>query len=431
MTTSRPSKTGLKVQFGRAHVSLAIQILQSVTSMSVSFILMPALGPDGFGALMLALAIQLFLLGIVDSGMLTPLNVKSAHKDANDKVNYFHLHLPHALTASAVLAFTGYAIAQLLAWTLNFGEGNVQLLIAAMAFGSFSLCAREYLRHTLLVDRRFKRLFVLEFTVSLAMVLAIALLSRAFPGSITAGNAVLAIALVNGLYLIATAFAWPANDKNVDASTGFLRLLRQGTKSLASAKITWLQSQTYVYFVNAMVSAAALGLVSAARMLFSPLQTIFAGLSRGLLPDMASHFANGRIIELRRILRKCYLWSITLGLAWTGGGVALFPHLFHLFAASEFTPDSVMTASWGAVFLASGLRSIGTLGLKAAGRFDLLVTQGILGAAIAITAVPALIFQYGAIGALWGLLAAESLAFAFSAQLLKAVLRAKDVDPTR
>lgn len=384
---------------------------------------MPILGLQGFGIFMIGLSAQLLILGIIDSALLTPLCVKASQNNHKDEKGYIARHIPLLLSISIGLSILSSAIILIYKDKFGLQIDNGDNLIFGIALGSFALCVRETVRQSLLIDQRLNLMLTIEIVISLAILTTIYFLPRLFNFSITAGIIFILLACINLLYIIIIIYLYPKNiliNKNI---INYQYLIKQGTPSLISAQITWLQSQSYMYFIGAMVSAAALGIISAGRMLFAPLQTIFTGIARGLLPDLANQYAKGDKLGFSKIIIKGYLWFTLLSASWTIAGIIIFPPLFSALAIESFTPDNALTISWGFVFGATGLRAIGSLGLKACGRFDMLMRQGTIGALASVITIPLLISFFGSIGALWGLFIGETFALMFASMSLSKQLK--------
>lgn len=409
---------------GRAKVSLIVQIVQSGTAMLVAFMLMPTLGAAGFGVFSLSIATQSLLLGIIDSAVLTPLIVMASSSSGSSPLSYMSERLASVLTLCAILAVAVFLIL-LGGGSLLLNDGNnlpaTVAINAAMAIGAFSLCSREALRATLLISNRLTALVLTEFGTSCALLASFAFLTYEPTVSISSAQALLLIALLNGVTVIIGIIVVRPSFAADLKFRSLYGIWRQGAQSLVAAMITWVQSQSYLYFVGWLVSLAVAGYLAASRMAFAPLQTVFSGIARGVMPDLATDAANRDWPSFRTTIRKCYIGFGTLAVAWAVLATMIFPWIFRLFGAADLVPSDEAMAAWGAVFFMTALRSTGTLGLKAASRFDLLIKQGVVGATVSIVAVPAGVLFYGPMAALWTLAIAETAAFAYSVLSIKSI----------
>ncbi len=409
---------------GRAKTSLIVQIVQSGSAMLVAFMLMPTLGAAGFGVFALSIATQSLLLGIIDSAVLTPLIVMASSSTGGSPLSYMSERLACVLTLCAISA-VALLLISLGACSLSLNDGNNLLapvaINAATAIGAFSLCSREALRATLLVSNRLLALVLTEFGTSCALLVSFALLTHEPTGSISSAQALILIALLNGVTVaIGIIFVRPSFAACLEFRSLY-GISKQGAQSLVAAMITWVQSQSYLYFAGWLVSLAVAGYLAASRMAFAPLQTIFSGVARGVMPDLAKAAANQDWPSFRATIRKCYIGFGMVAVAWTLLGAMIFPWIFRLFGAADLVPSDEAIAAWGLVFLMTALRSTGALGLKAASRFDLLIKQGVAGATVSVVAVPAGVLFYGPMAALWALAAAETAAFVYSALSIKSI----------
>jgi O-antigen/teichoic acid export membrane protein len=392
----------------RARVTVFAQILQSGSSLVVSILLMPILGTNGYGILVLGISLQLLVVGSLDSAILTPLSVRDSHENSSEGGEYYSKFIPLILVVVCCAVISGWLLMVFATPFLNINLENTITLTLAISAGAFSLCIRESVRQTLILKRQLTRIVSMEILVNALMVASTLFVFVLMTDGISAPSAFLIIAAVNLTYLMYFPSVWPRHSSRLSISFKNVKaIFSGGGYSFASAQITWAQSQTYIYFVSALLSAAVLGLVAAARLAFAPLQTIYSGLARGLLPDLSTEFANGRIRAFKRTIVRAFAGIFALSIGWTWAIIAVSPELARFPRFAEFVPEFSLLIAWGAVFTISGARTVVSLGIKACGRFDLLLKQGLVGAILAVAAIPVLIAQNGSTGALWGLFIAE------------------------
>lgn len=412
----------------RQKTSLIIQVMQSGVSLLLALAIMPILGTTGFGFFSISLSVQLFVLGAVDAGLLTPLIVKSGSYQNEVSVAYFRRRIVCVFLFAVILSIISILIFPLIATFNNQLPANIIFLAGATAFAAFVLVLRELARAFFLFSGRFRFLLILEFAVSLVTLLGVGLISLAWKHAAEVEHIVMIIGAVNALYALIALSVMPMKIMRFkNAAKRLLTQLNEGYVSLAAAKVTWLQSQSYTYFLAAMASISAVGVLSATRLLYSPLQTVFAGISRGILPDLVQQISRRNFGDFSKSVRKSYLYFGLLVSIWTLAGLVLFPQLFRFIGASDFNPEMDILIGWGCVFLLTGFRSISSVAIKALGRFDLLLKQGIVGAVIAVIAIPILISSHGFIGALIALSIAEGIAFLISLKFVSSSLAARHV----
>lgn len=397
--------------------------MQSGVSLLLALAIMPILGATGFGFFSISLSVQLFVLGAVDAGLLTPLIIKSGSYSKEVSVAYFSRRIVCVFVFAMILAIISSLVFPLIAAFNNQLPANIARLAGVTAFAAFALVLREVVRAFFLFSGRFRVLLILEFAVLLVTLLGVGLISLAWQHSAEVEHVVMIIGVVNALYALIAITVMPMKIMRFkNAVKRLIAQLHEGYVSLAAAKVTWLQSQSYTYFLAAMASINAVGVLSATRLLYSPLQTVFSGISRGMLPDLVQQISQRNFGDFSKSVQKSYLYFGLLVCAWTIAGLVLFPPLFKLIGASDFNAEMDILIGWGCVFLLTGFRSISAVAIKALGRFDLLLKQGIVGAVITIIAIPMLISSYGSIGVLIALSIAEGIAFVISLKFVSSSL---------
>lgn len=411
-TAAAATRFGALAKLSRAspgRVTLAVQLLQSGTAFVVAAVLISALGSAQFGIFVLGQAAVLFVQGVAESAFIVPATVRLARHDAEGADRLMQRILP---TMAGLLLIAMASVAAVMPFVMPaFGVPRDEAGAATWAIGAAAglVVARELCRLRLVVTRRFATLLRIEFASNgLMLGVLLAWLYAGTPGAHRPFMALLLTSLAGVMPALLLLRGWRAKPGIRRHWVG-KALVRRGGWSFVGSQLTWLQSQSYAYFVAALVSPAALGAVAAVRLLFAPLQTLITGWSRGLLIDLSAQ-AHERIGNLTRTLRRATLRIVLLNAGWVAVVVVMEPWLQRWLKGKGYDFDLWLIVAWSMVFLANGLRTLVTQALRAMQCYRELTLQGAVGAALSVVLIPTGIFAMGGVGALAGLAVVEASA---------------------
>ncbi len=405
------------LRIGRIQASLLVQIVQSATAFIIALSLIPPLGPSEYGVFALGVSVQMFALSIVDSLLTVPITVAAGRYGTRVAGRYVSVLLPAVLVFSVMASMAVIALVLAGSSALDVPEGQRLGFALVVGAGTLAVSLRESVRMLLLVERRLPSMIAVDVLASAASILTLYVLLVPAKQHLNGSTALLTLATPVIVYCLSLAIL-PLHPIRLRRIGLILHLVRSGSRSLGASMLSWVQSQSYIYFVATLLGAAALGSLSAVRAVFAPLQTLFTGVAKGIMPGLARRISVGEDLSFQRILTRSYQFSGLLVFVWTGLAALGAETVFAAIGARHFHFDLAMVVSWGTVFLITALRSVSSVGLRSMARFGDLVWQGLIGALVAMVSIPSLILQAGAVGALWGLSLAELAAWLFSLRLL-------------
>jgi len=299
-----------------------------------------------------------------------------------------------ALATTALLWATGLLPANL-AW----------LALAALAAITASLY-REFFRNTLLIYQRPKTVLYADMLYVVGIMLGCAIAVQ-FP--IAAIIAILATALsaLAGAHVLRRQMRALFDP---DAPPGKLAAIAPiGLWAASGAGVYWLFNQGYSFVTAFTLDISAVGALAAARLLMMPANLICSGIQKQLTP-LSSQWIHDKGAD--HTLHR--LWLIALIL---GGGVLLYSALTWLardwifldLMRTDHPQRDAFVILWAAIFFVKALRDPPMLLLVLRQRFRILTFSSSLCAVLSLLLCYFLTLEFGAVGALWGILAGETL----------------------
>lgn len=382
--------------------SLIVQMIQSFGSMILAFVLAKKLGDSEYGIYVLLLSVQLFVLGFVDSLINVPLVVRLGGLRS---VNESRLRkiMPEILF---VILTVSVVVGLLFNWAYLFFDENVLGVnaVSGLVFASFSLGVREYIRSYYLLLKHPKMMLVNEIVSAVILIISLFFLVY-FDFIFTGRDAIWVLSSPLLFQVFWVKYHFFRKIKLINFRF-FRCLLFYGADSLVAAKFSWVQSQSYVFFISSMISTAALGRLAVVRMIYSPLQSALTGGIKGILPMLVKAFKNDDISRFRKILVLVSLVYFSCVLI-----VFVFSFLFLGEILSVYMPgysfELIDLTLWTLVFWVMGQRVIFVFGIRATGNFTKVLKQSVIGAVTSCALIPLLILNFGMSGALIGMLVAE------------------------
>lgn len=386
------------------------QAVISVSNLAVGLLLAREAPKDQYGSFVLAFSVTLFLAGVQDSLVTSPVAVRAAGLRGSGRARMFGMHARSSLAAWVfVLVPLAFMIQ---AWAWVSGADGLAALALAVSGASATWMAWDFQRASALSTGNYGRLLRSDTTYLVVLVTVLACVWAV--GDLSARIALFCIAS-------ATAVAWVAASGQFPRIRDLRRVRRLakmwwsiGRWSLFAGQVGWLQSQNYIYVTSALLGLTALAKVAAARLLFSPLATFLTAWARSFLPIAARIAAQGDQRRLSALLRMSSLYLVALVLVWMGGIVVFIRWLESNVFSGKYTDLTWLAVAWGIVFIANYLRTIWQTGLKASGAFKEIFRWSSVGATVSLVLTVGGVAIWGEIGAVLGLAVGEfSLAFAF------------------
>lgn len=283
--------------------------------------------------------------------------------------------------------------------------GLVWLSIAAVAAVATSLF-REFLRNILLIYQ-LPHLVLVSDLVYVVGIVAGSILAVQYP--MAAMVVVLAVAASALLAAYVLRYVMRSMIDRQAAPGRLWSIAPIGAWAATGAAVYWIFNQGYSFIAAGTLSIAAVAALAAARLIMMPVNLLCSGVQKQLT-SMASQWLHddGAVATLRRLLRFAAI---------LGAGVIVYALIAWLFRDWIFvdllrksdTQNNLFLILWAAIFFIKALRDPPMLLLMMRQRFRVLTFSSLVCALLSLVLSYTFMLEYGAVGALWGILAGEVL----------------------
>lgn len=284
------------------------------------------------------------------------------------------------------------------------GRGTALLLAGVAA--SLAILHRECLRLVLFAHRRPQDVLRTDLLYVALMVAGV------FAATRTAEAAVFAVAALGLAALASSALLARALRRHEPwaqaAAPGLLRAMAPlAGWSTAGAAVHWTFSQGYVYLVAATLDVTAVAAIAATRLLLMPVNLLSTGIGSMMLPLATGWLDRHGPALLRRRLAllaagMAAATAVYFGVLWLERD-----WVFEVLLRKQFAQRDGLLLLWGALFLVMVVRDQFAYLVAAQQRFRALTQLTMASAAVSLLASYAGMREFGAPGALGGMLAGE------------------------
>jgi O-antigen/teichoic acid export membrane protein len=185
-----------------------------------------------------------------------------------------------------------------------------------------------------------------------------------------------------------------------DIRPALLESWQHGRWALGGVTVTWLQDQSYIYLLSAMVSTAETAEASAARLFLAPLTLLSAGFSRVLMPRWAYMAHEGKHQELIDMANRVKWILVSIVVAYVAVLLLVKDWLTPLLLTKAYTQTASLIALWGVLFALQAVRSNYSSQLQVFKRFrDITLSNTVTAIGVLLTGA-ILIKAYGVTGSM-------------------------------
>lgn len=343
-------------------IAFVDQALLSALSFALSLVLIRYAAPAEFGLYSQLLNLQsLFSVvhaGLFVSGLLALHSTVPATGRAGLAASLARADARFGLACAPLIAATTYVGA----FALN-GAISVACALAS-ALAIIGLWWREFSRAAYFADLDVERALTLDLGYALVVAAALPLLALLLP--ISAGTVLLATGL-GGVAAGGVALARFAGARTTAVTAPAWRAAwHHGQWDTYGSLVTWLQSQSYVYFAALAGGLAMAGSVSAARLLGMPLALAWASGANVLRVSVARGLATHEGPTVTRLVRRALVAVVALSAGYALLVVAAFPAADRLLYHHKFPDLRTDVAWWLAYFTLTGVSTTGAAVLRGA-----------------------------------------------------------------
>ena len=392
-SAARLKKLTVRIPVLLGHI-VGILLLRNTTDADYGLYVM------AFSTLILAQGIQ----GALVEGPMMVIGAKKSEEQRRTLAGGLFGLIGWAITPLGLLAMLGFAAA---GWTQRLPAEIVMVGLAA-SLSVVALLFRDFLRHVFLLNSRPDFLLRSDAIYVALVILSAAIAAYCFapeaaPVAVLGLGGAAVLALLYSYRLIATHIGWRAGG----GVAAFMETWRLGKWGAVGCVVTWIRQQGFYYLLAALLSIEAVAAVAAVRLLIMPVNLLVTGVGQQLLP-VASRWLS-ELGERALVLRALVIGSVLLT-----GALVYFALLWVLrewvmgdLLNRDTTGMDELLLLWGAVFGIMTVRHASMIVVQALERFDFLVYVSFVSTPASLLVGYWGITQYGAGGALLGLIAAE------------------------
>jgi hypothetical protein len=294
-------------------------------------------------------------------------------------------------------------------------------LALASALAIVGLWWREFARASQFAEMRADHVLRLDLGFSVATLLVLIALAAWQP--LTAGTVLLATgiagAAVGGVAVAQLAASGPADGRG----PSWRQAWHHGQWDTYGSIVTWLQSQSYVYFAAAAGGLALAGAVSAARLMGMPLALAWAGSASLLRVAVANALATADRDRVRHLAQRALVVVFAVSAVYGAVVAVLLPLVDQYVYQRKFTGLGAHVAWWLLYFTLTGISTAGAAVLRGALRMAPLFRYYALACVVTVATLGASALWHLPLSLVTGLVAGEIVLCALVWSEVRGVLR--------
>lgn len=175
---------------------------------------------------------------------------------------------------------------------------------------------------------------------------------------------------------------------------------RLGRWALGGVMVTWLQSQSFAYFLALFADLGRVADANAARLLLAPLMLLNTGLNNVFLPQLARMRSDNHYAATEKLAHQ-FMWGLTgIFLIYTILVLLVEEKLIRVVLGESYQGIEPLIVAWAVVNLLTALRSTSSILLQAFKEFRV-ITLANTGSALVVVGITwPLIYYYGTLGSI-------------------------------
>lgn len=262
-----------KTVYYRGVVSALDQGMISLINFSVQVLLIKSVSKDEFGFYSLAFSIIMYLMSFQNAVVNTPITVSLAEKRDGEKNVYLSAVFNGQFYFLAIICSVG-AVISFISKLAGFNS-NYSFLIMSLFIGSFGILNREFLRSYFFAEEQPGRVLKLDIYYGLIYISLIGLSFFFYKISVPLVLIFMGLAASFDSLLLNKVFNYKFNLNEIKKA--YRENWQISKWSLIGITVTHIQGFTYLYVIGIILGEAAMGEVSASRLLLMPLGLIING----------------------------------------------------------------------------------------------------------------------------------------------------------
>lgn len=300
--------------FFRSILAAFDQGLISLVNLIVQLILIKTVSKDEYGYYSLGLSIIMYLMSFQNAVVNTPITVSLAEKDEYEKNKYVASVFNGQFLFLLIICSIGAVISSVY---LTFNrESLLAALIMSLFIGSFGVLNREFLRSFFFAEEKPLKVLKLDFYYALLYLSLIGVTSLVFKLNVPLVIIFMGLAASFDSLILNKSFKYKFNFDEMKKSFKENWLISKW--ALIGITVTHLQGFSYLYIIGLFIGSAAMGEVSASRLLFMPLGLVINGWGNVIRPYGAKLREEGRLRSFYKNLVLAGLLFPIIVMALTG-----------------------------------------------------------------------------------------------------------------
>ncbi len=353
----------------------------SLSNLLIGILLIRYTSSEDYGLYVTGFATVLFVAGVQNALIIIPVTVRSGAFDIEQKRLYLRWN-GSIQNAALVLA----SLAVVVVWLVFLIAANgwrYHYIVLPVTIASLGWAWREYCRTDALARRDYQFLLRLDL-VYVSMLSVLITLSWVFD-AFTAAHFLVYIGLAGIVSSKSSKKSrWRITTNLKRMVRGFIYWWRKGRWSLLSEKVSWVQSQSYIYILGSVVGLASVARVSAARLFFAPMQTLLVAWVSYVLPILSRQVADSDWLGFRRNLWLGSAVFLGFTVIWLGAIYLSEDWISAMLLKGKYPDLHSLIVLWSIAFYATALRTVWLAGLRAFGNYKMQFRGSVIGAVTAI-----------------------------------------------
>ena len=175
---------------------------------------------------------------------------------------------------------------------------------------------------------------------------------------------------------------------------------RLGRWALGGVMVTWLQSQSFAYFLALFADLGRVADANAARLLLAPLMLLNTGLNNVFLPQLARMRSDNHYAATEKLAHQ-FMWGLTgIFVVYSILVLLVEEKLIRVVLGESYQGIEPLIVAWAVVNLLTALRSTSSILLQAFKEFRV-ITLANTGSALVVVGITwPLIYYYGTLGSI-------------------------------
>lgn len=362
-----------------------------------------------YGSYSIAFGVILLIVSFGSALITTPMTVLALEKESSKQRQFCNSLLVSQYLLLIPVALSVFLLSYAL-YVCNMYDVEIFLMAIALTFAAFGVLIHEFFRRFNYLMLSPARAFWADFRFS-CMLFSLLFVAGMY---VQSRLSVLAVALyglaagVSGLLSFAIAkFSWTLKFQSV--RNALAEAWQYGRWSLSGVSITWIQGQSYAYFLAVLSGTSSIAEANAARLLFAPASMFATSMMNVFMPHMVRLKTAGRLSEAVKLGRKVLVLLLMVTACYAGAVLLCSDWLIGSVFTKQYVDIKIYIVAWVMVILLQSVRANSSALLQIVREFKSIMMANAVSALVVILSTAYLINTYGAVGSIAALAVGEAI----------------------